>query len=173
MAVLIPSTRQEGVPDRPIAALLGFLLVCYAVAAGGALSTAPAIPTWYAALAKPSFNPPNWIFAPVWTALYGLMAIAAWLVWRTPKTGLRATFRLSGLNLFSLQLLLNAVWTPIFFHYHQLLAALIVVLCLWVAILLTTVQFWKVDRFAAALLLPYLAWVGFATALNYQIYRLN
>jgi translocator protein len=101
------------------------------------------------------------------------MAIAAWLVWRTPKTGLRATSRLSGLNLFSIQLLLNAVWTPVFFHYHQLLAALIVILCLTVAILLTTARFWKVDRFAAALLLPYLAWVGFATALNYQIYRLN
>jgi len=108
----------------------------------------------------------------VWTALYGLMAIAAWLVWRTPKTGLWAASRLSGLNLFSIQLLLNAVWTPVFFHYHQLLAALVVILRLWVAILLTMVQFWKSDRFAAALLLPYLAWVGFAAALNYQIYRL-
>ncbi|WP_260735855.1 TspO/MBR family protein [Tunturiibacter lichenicola] len=173
MAALIPSTRQEGAPDRPIAGLLGFFGVCYTVAGVGALSTVPSIPNWYAALAKPSFNPPNWIFAPVWTALYGLMAIAAWLVWRTPKTGLRAASRLSGLNFFSLQLLLNAVWTPVFFHYHWLLAALVVILCLWVAILFTTIQFWKMERFAAVLLLPYLAWVGFAAALNYQIYRLN
>jgi len=173
VATLIPSTRTEGVPGRPIAGLLGFLLVCYAIAALGALATVPAIPSWYAALAKPSFNPPNWVFAPVWTTLYGLMAIAAWLVWRTPKTGRQAKYRLSGLNLFSIQLLLNAVWTPVFFHFHRLLAALVVILCLLVAIFLTTHRFGKVDRFAAALMLPYLAWVAFATALNYQIYRLN
>jgi translocator protein len=101
------------------------------------------------------------------------MAIAAWLVWRTPKTGSRAGSRLTGLNLFSFRLLLNAVWTPVFFHYHWLLAALVIILCLWVAILLTMIQFWRMDRFAAVLLLPYLAWVGFAAELNYQIYRLN
>jgi translocator protein len=173
VTTLISSTRNDDVPAQPLAALLGFVLVCYAVAAVGALATVPAIPTWYAALAKPSFNPPNWIFAPVWTTLYGLMAIAAWLVWRTPKAGPHAASRIAGLNLFSVQLLLNAVWTPIFFHYHQLLTALVVILCLVVAITLTTLRFWKVDRLAASLMIPYLAWVTFATALNYQIYRLN
>jgi translocator protein len=173
VSILVPSTRPDGAPDRPIAALLGFFLVCYTVAVVGALATGPAIPTWYASLVKPSFNPPNWVFAPVWTTLYGLMAIAAWLVWRTPKTGPQANSRISGLNLFSIQLLFNAVWTEVFFHFHQLLAALIAILCLLGAILFTTVRFWKVDRFAGALMLPYLAWVAFAAVLNYQIYRLN
>jgi benzodiazapine receptor len=167
------SNRSEGVPKRPIVALLGFLTVCYAVAALGALATAPSIATWYAALAKPGFNPPNWIFAPVWTTLYGFMAIAAWLVWKTPRKDSRAASRLSALTLFGIQLLLNAVWTPVFFHYHQLLEALVVILALLVAILLTTLSFWKISRFAAALMLPYLAWVAFAAALNYQIYGLN
>ncbi len=170
---LASPARNDGSPERRVTALIVFLVLCYSVAGIGGLSTVPSIPTWYAALAKPSFNPPNWVFAPVWTALYGLMAIAAWLVWRTPKTGPRAAARLAGLSFFGIQLLLNAIWTPVFFHYHQLLAALVVILCLWVAIMLTTVQFWRVDRIAGILFLPYFVWVAFATALNYEIYRLN
>lgn len=165
--------REPGSPptSRPHAgaALLGALLFCYAVAALGAVFTAPSIPTWYAALAKPAFNPPNSLFAPVWTVLYGLMAVAAWLVWRTPPNKTRT----AGLSLFALQLALNALWTPVFFHLHLLLSALVLIVLLWLAILLTTLAFTKVSRLAAALLLPYLAWVAFASALNYQIYRLN
>ena len=173
MTSLNPASSRSGAPAHTILALIGLLLLCYAVAGLGAVSTAPAIPTWYAALTKPGFNPPNSIFAPVWTALYGLMAIAAWLVWRTSSTGPHAAARLSGLVLFFVQLVLNALWTPVFFSLHRLLPALIVILCLWIAILLTTLRFWKVDRFAGLLMLPYLAWVAFAAALNYQIYRLN
>lgn len=164
-----PASTRQSAPAHAILALIGFLLLCYAVAGLGTLSTAPAIPTWYASLAKPSFNPPNGIFAPVWTALYGLMAIAAWLVWRTRPGSLRSR----ALLLFAVQLLLNALWTPTFFHFHLLLAALIVIVCLWVAILACIVSFWRLDAFAAVLMLPYLAWVGFATALNYEILRLN
>lgn len=160
-------------PNRSRFALLSILVLCYAVAALGALSTAPSIPTWYANLNKPSFNPPNYLFAPVWTALYGLMAVAAWLVWRTPREGPTASRRLDGLMLFALQLILNALWTPIFFSLHKLLAALIVILFLWIAILLTTIRFWQLKPLAGALLLPYLAWVAFAAALNLSILRLN
>ena len=160
-------------PNRSRFALLSILVLCYAVAALGALSTAPSIPTWYANLNKPSFNPPNYLFAPVWTALYGLMAVAAWLVWRTPREGSTASRRLDGLMLFALQLILNALWTPIFFSLHKLLAALIVILFLWIAILLTTIRFWQLKPLAGALLLPYLAWVAFAAALNLSILRLN
>ena len=158
---------------RPVIVFLGFFILCYGVTAVVSVSIASSDPGWYAALNKPSFNPPNWLFSPVWTALYGLMAIAAWLVWRTPKTGPDAGYRRSSLVLFAVQLSLNALWSPVFFHFHQILPALGVILCLWVAILLTTLRFWKVERFAAGLMIPYLLWITFATALNIGIYRLN
>jgi tryptophan-rich sensory protein len=160
-------------PPRSLIVLVCFFLVCYGVAALGALSTASSIPAWFAALIKPSFNPPNWLFAPVWTTLYGFMAIAAWLVWRTPDSGPEAELRQSGLVFFAVQLFLNALWTPVFFYLHQILLALIVILCLWVAILFTTLRFWRTERFAAGLMIPYLLWVTFASALNFEIYRLN
>ncbi len=162
-------TTQRNRHVHPILVLLGFFVLCYAVAIIGAFFTASSIPTWYAALNKPSFNPPNWIFAPVWTTLYGLMAIAAWLVWRTP----RSQSRRSGLTFFAIQLILNALWTPVFFYLHRTLPALILILALWIVILLTARRFWKVDRFAAGLMIPYLLWIAFASALNYEIYRLN
>ena len=160
---------------RSVLALAGFLLLCYAVAAIGAYSTTPAIPTWYADLTKPSFNPPNWIFAPVWTALYALMALAAWLIWRTPTEPqtLQDSARLDALIAFYIQLVLNFLWTPIFFHYHQILVAAVIILLLWLAILLTIVLFWRVRPLAGVLLMPYIAWVTFATALNLAILRLN
>jgi benzodiazapine receptor len=166
----LPSTIRD---RRSLIVLLGFFAACYGVATIGALATTPAIPTWYAALNKPIFNPPDWVFAPVWTTLYGFMALAGWLVWRTVRTGPDSRNRLSGLVLFGIQLLLNALWTPLFFQLHQVLPALIVIVCLGVAIFLTTLQFWKIDRLAAGLMIPYLLWVSFATALNFEIYRLN
>ena len=170
---------------RPGVALAGFLVVCYAVAGFGAVFTVSEIPSWYAALAKPAFNPPNALFGPVWTVLYGLMAVAAWLVWRTPGEAsalVRSTASASrprlpartvALVLFAVQLVLNALWTPVFFRLHLLLPALEIIIALWIAILLTAIRFWRLNRLAALLLLPYLAWVAFATALNYEIYRLN
>jgi translocator protein len=171
------STSSQGpgqkASPRPILALLVFLLICYGVAALGSVFSSPSIPTWYAALAKPTFNPPNWVFAPVWTLLYSLMALAAWLVWRTPATGHDAANRRTALILFTAQLVLNALWTPVFFTLHLLLHSLIVLIALWLATLLTTLSFQNVHRLAAILLLPYLAWITFAMALNYEIYRLN
>ena len=146
--------------------LLGFVAVCLAAGALGAAVTAPAIPGWYAGLAKPSFNPPNWLFAPVWTALYILMAIAAWLVWR------RGNAR-TPLMLFALQLVLNSIWSLLFFDRHRIDLALIDIVLLLGTIVVTALAFRRRSAIAALLLMPYLAWVSFATVLNFAIWRLN
>ena len=146
--------------------LLGFIALCLAAGALGAAVTAPAITAWYATLAKPSFNPPNWIFAPVWTTLYVLMAIAAWLVWR------RGNAR-TPLVLFALQLVLNSAWSLLFFGLHRVDLALIDIVLLLAAIAATALSFRPRSAVAALLLVPYLAWVSFATMLNFAIWRLN
>lgn len=124
---------------------------------------------WYAALNKPSFNPPGWIFGPVWTLLYTLMALAAWLVW---KRGGFSSQR-GPLTLYLIQLALNAAWTPIFFGLHRLDIAFFVIVALWIAIALTLGAFWQVNRLAGGFFVPYLAWVSFATFLNGTLWRLN
>ena len=124
---------------------------------------------WYAALAKPAWNPPNWIFAPVWTLLYVLMAVAAWLVWRPAGFGGAG----GALSLFIVQLVLNALWTYLFFGQHRLDLALLEIVALWGTILATGILFWGMNRLAGALLLPYLAWVSFAAYLNYAVWSLN
>lgn len=136
----------------------------------GSLFTVPAIPAWYAGLAKPALAPPNWIFAPVWTTLFLLMGIAAFLVW---KKGLEKKEVRVGLALFLIQLVLNALWSAVFFGLRNPGAALIEIAFLWTAILATMVVFIKVSRTAAVLLLPYLAWVTFASYLNCAIWSLN
>ena len=124
---------------------------------------------WYASLQKPPWNPPSWVFGPVWTALYLMMAVAAWRVWRAG--GFKRQGRALGFYL--LQLALNALWTPLFFGAHQMGAAFICIVLLWLAIAATVYSFWKADRPAALLLAPYLAWVSFATVLNFTLWRLN
>lgn len=121
---------------------------------------------WYAALNKPAWNPPAWVFGPAWTLLYLLMAIAAWLVWM--RDGWRRPLRL-----YFVQLALNAAWTPIFFGAHQLGWALVEIMALWAAILLTMLGFRRVNPAAGALFVPYLAWVTFAMVLNFTLWRLN
>ena len=124
---------------------------------------------WYASLAKPSWNPPSSVFAPVWTILYVLMGVAAWLVWREAGfSGARV-----ALSLFIIQLALNALWSYLFFGAQKPMVAFIEIIVLWFAILATLVSFWKVRPSAGALLIPYLCWVSFASALNYQLWRLN
>lgn len=146
--------------------LLPWALLPFLAAAGGAAFPPDA---WFAALIKPLWQPPNWLFGPVWTVLYLMMGVAAGLVWlRGPSPLVRA-----ALVAFGVQLLLNALWTPAFFGAHALGAALIVILALWLAILVCVVRFARVSRWAAALLVPYLAWVSFATALNAELLRLN
>ena len=151
---------------KSILGLLGWLGVTFATAWAGSRFMPGA---WYAALAKPAWNPPNAIFAPVWSVLYGLMAVAAWLVWR------RAGFSGAGaaLGLFAVQLILNALWSYLFFGRHQPGLAFGDIVVLWVAILSVVLLFWRVDRVAGALLLPYLAWVSFAAYLNFTLWRLN
>lgn len=147
--------------------MLGFLAACFGVAALGGLATAPAVTGWYADIAKPSFNPPSWVFGPAWTLLYALMSWSAFLVWR--RCGLRSR----PLALFGLQLLLNGLWSPVFFGLARPGAALVVIVLLWLAIAACLVVFWRVSRLAGGLLIPYLAWVSFATVLNAAIWRLN
>ena len=151
---------------KSILGLLGWLGVTFAAAWAGSRFMPGA---WYAALSKPAWNPPNAIFAPVWSVLYGLMAVAAWLVWR------RAGFSGAGaaLGLFAVQLILNALWSYLFFGRHQPGLAFGDIVVLWVAILSVVLLFLRVDRVAGALLLPYLAWVGFAAYLNFTLWRLN
>lgn len=123
---------------------------------------------WYQALNKPAWTPPGWIFPPVWTALYLMMGIAAWLIWRN-----RSAASKSALIIFVIQLLLNAAWSWIFFGRHGIGGGLIEIGFLWCAIVLTIVKFSKIDRSASLLLLPYLIWVSFASALNAAIFILN
>ena len=126
---------------------------------------------WYASLAKPAWTPPTWVFGPAWTILYAMMAVAAWRLWR--RLGARPRESRRALVLFAVQLALNLSWTPVFFGMQRPDLALVVILFLWVAIAATIVAAWKACKTAAALLVPYLAWVTFATALNADIWRLN
>ncbi len=146
------------------------VIVCELVGIVGAVFTAPAIPTWYASLVKPSFTPPGWLFGPVWTTLYALMGIAAFIVWRR---GLAVAGVKAALLLFVVQLLLNALWSPVFFGVHSPSGGLAIILALWVAIVATIALSAGVSKAAAVLLVPYLLWVSFATVLNFSIWRLN
>ena len=136
----------------------------------GSIFTISAIPAWYATLAKPALNPPSWLFGPVWTTLYLLMGIAAFLVWRKGwnNKGVKA-----ALSLFGVQLILNALWSIIFFGLHSPAWALIEIIAMWIAIVSTIAVFAKISRSAAWLLAPYILWVSFALYLNYAIWRLN
>lgn len=145
---------------------VGWLVLVFAAAALGARFLPD---EWYRQLKKPTWNPPNSIFAPVWTILYLLMAVAAWLVWR--RYGIAGA--LVPLILFVAQLLLNAAWTWLFFGQHQVRAALIDIVILWVTIVATLLSFWSLEPLAGILLLPYLAWVSFATALTWTIKQMN
>ena len=154
---------------RNSAALAGFLALCLAVAAAGGAVTATSVGTWYAGLAKPAFNPPDWMFAPVWTTLFVMMAFAAWRVWRARGlAGARG-----ALGAWLLQLALNLGWSLLFFGARMIGAALVEVVVLLAAILATLALFWRIDRVAGALLVPYAAWVAFATLLNAALWRLN
>lgn len=149
---------------------LGVLLtVCLGVGGLGAVFTTPEISGWYRSLSKPAWNPPDSIFGPVWTTLYVLMAIAAWIVWK--PAGFRAT--IWPLTLFALQLTLNLAWSWIFFNQHQIGWAVVDLVALWLAIVVTLLLFFQRSRLAGGLLAPYLAWVSFAGILNFTIWRMN
>ncbi len=156
------------IPD--IWRLIISLALCQLAGIIGSIFTTPAIPTWYASLKKPGFSPPNWVFGPVWITLYVLMGIALFLVWRK---GLDIRYVKSGVMFFGVQLTFNVLWSVVFFGLKSPLGGLLVISILWILILLTMLEFYKVSELAGALLMPYLLWVSFATILNSSLYLLN
>ena len=153
-----------------IVKLITSIIACQCAGLIGSLFTTPAIPTWYAALQKPPFTPPNWLFAPAWITLYLLMGISAFIIWRR---GLDNRLVKQALIVFLIQLVLNALWSVAFFGLESPLYGVIVITALWVAILITIVKFFKVSPVAAVLMLPYILWVTFAATLNVSILLLN
>lgn len=150
---------------RDALGLLAFLALAFGVLVLGGLAVGPAIVEWYPALRKPSWTPPGWVFGPVWTLLYPVVAVAGWRVWREGRR--------PAMLLYLVQLALNAAWPWLFFAERRPGLALVDAILLFAAILATAFAFWRVHRGAALLLLPYLGWVGFAVALNHAIWRLN
>jgi len=150
--------------------ILVFVLVCELAGIIGSFFTMPSIPGWYAGLAKPPFNPPTWVFAPVWTILYAMMGLSAYLVYE--KGPRRKDVRMA-LAVFAGQLVLNALWSIVFFGAQQILGAAVLIVVLWAMILATIRLFSRISRAAAYLLVPYILWVSFATVLNISLYVLN
>ncbi len=163
------SGRPELTRRGDLLGLAGFLAICFAVSAIGGAITATSVGTWYQALSKPTFNPPDWVFAPVWTLLYICMAVAGWRIWRR----LGWTAGRGPLLAFGLQLALNLGWSWLFFGQRLIGAALAEMLALLAAILATAVLFWRHDRLAGMLFAPYAGWVCYALLLNVALWRLN
>lgn len=151
--------------------LVASIAICEGAGILGTFFTTPAIPGWYAGLAKPDLAPPNWVFGPVWTTLFFLMGVALYLVWTHPTA--RAEDRNKALMLFGGQLLLNVLWSGVFFGLESPGWALLEIFVLWWSILVTIMAFRRVSRTAAWLLVPYILWVSFAAYLNYSIWALN
>lgn len=163
------AAAEPATSKRSLIALAVALAVCFAASLIGSAVTQPNL-DWYATLTKPGFAPPNGIFPVVWTALFVMMAIAAWLVWLAPgDDGIRKV----ALVWFGIQLAINAFWSIAFFGMHDPMLAFGVIMALIVAIVITIVYFDRLSRTASLLLLPYLLWVGFATGLNFTIWVLN
>ena len=154
--------------SKQVLGFFGWLCICFAAASLGALASVQA-GAFYQSLVRPHWAPPGWLFGPVWTVLYILMAISAWLVWR------ENAFRKAApaLSLFIFQLVVNALWTWLFFVWHLGGLAFVEILFLWLLILATVFMFWRRSRVAGALLLPYLAWVSFATVLTWAVWKSN
>ncbi len=159
-------------PKSTVALMIGlaaWIGVCFLAAAVGSLATTSSVNGWFAEVNKPTWNPPNWIFGPVWTTLFLMMGVAAWLVWK--KSGFKnAKLELSW---FLFHLVLNVLWSVLFFGMQQMGMACIEIVVLWLSIAATIFMFYQHSKLAAGLLVPYLMWVSFATFLNYTIWRLN
>lgn len=149
---------------------LGFILLCQLAGIIGSAFTFDAIPTWYTTLTKPSFSPPNWIFGPVWTTLYTLMGISLYLVW---KKGLKIKNIKFAFWFFVVHLAVNSTWSIIFFGFKDIKTALLTIIILWIMIAYSIKLFYKINKTAAYLLLPYFAWVSFAATLNYSLMVMN
>jgi translocator protein len=149
-----------------IAVLIGFVAASFLAAATGILFKPG---EWYERLRKPSWRPPNWLFAPVWTVLYLMIAFSGWLVWRSAGFGGATT----ALTLYAIQLLFNAAWTPVFFGLHRPNLGFATILALWLSIVAMIAAFAPLNGASALLMIPYLAWVSFAALLNFAVWRLN
>ena len=155
---------------KNLSKLVFSILICQSAGIVGSIFTSSSIQTWYTTLQKPSFTPPNWLFAPVWLILFTLMGISLYLVW---NKGLKNKQVKNSLSLFGLQLILNVVWSFLFFGLRSPLLGLIEIVFLWVFIVLTILKFHKISKTAGLLLLPYIVWVSIALMLNFYIWRLN
>lgn len=162
-------TASAPAAPTSLPALLLLLALCFGVAALGGLATSSTVDTWYQTLNKPAFTPPDWLFAPVWSLLYAMMAVAAWRIWnRRHQPGARL-----ALALFGLQLALNLGWSWLFFGLIWPAGGLVDILLLLAVLALTLRAFWRIDRVAGALLAPYWAWTAFAAVLNGFIWAMN
>jgi len=155
---------------KVIAKLICSVSICLLTGFVVSFLTIDSVKTWYADLSKPSFNPPDWAFGVVWPILYVMMGVAAFLVWRKGTDSKQVRV---ALGLFLVQLVLNGIWTPIFFGLHMMGLALAEIILLWLAILATIISFWRISKPAAYLLMPYILWVSFAIALNASLWYLN
>ncbi len=153
-----------------IAKLILTIVICQLAGFIGSIFTTPSIPMWYASLQKPVFTPPSWLFGPVWISLYILMGISAYLIW---NKGFENKPVKMALTIFSVQLVLNALWSFLFFALQSPLYGFIEIVFLWAAILFTILKFQKISRKAGLLLIPYIVWVSIAATLNFSIWQLN
>ncbi|MFB6296077.1 MAG: TspO/MBR family protein [Halobacteriales archaeon] len=162
--------------ERPIVALVVAVIACEVVGASGAVFTAQGLESWYVTLARPDLAPPNWVFGPVWTTLFALLGVAVWLVWRRasgPAAASQVGQVRTALGVFAVHFAFNVAWSAVFFGARSIAGGLAVIAVLWVLIVATIRAFDRVDRRAALLLVPYLAWVSFAAYLNYRFWALN
>lgn len=169
--------RLATLPDRrPVGSLVAAVLACELAGASGTLLSLDGVTTWYPTLVKPAFTPPSWVFGPVWTTLFALLGVAAWLVWRAglddPAAGLGHESRVA-LAVFAAQYAVQVAWSGVFFGLRWPAGGLAVIVVLWLGIVATVAGFARVDRRAALLLVPYLGWVSFAAFLNYRLWQLN
>lgn len=146
-------------------------IVSLILGSAGGLVTTPSIPTWYVFLNKPFFSPPNWLFGPVWTILYILIGISFALIWSKYKKGDKKV--IAAMKLFGIQFLLNIIWSPVFFGLKNLFLAFIIIIFMWYFLFKTIKAFAKIDKKASYLLYPYLAWISFASLLNFSVWILN
>ena len=164
-----PDSDSHRKPSRDVFALFGFVAACLVISGLGGAITATSVGNWYQTLAKPSFNPPDWVFAPVWSTLYILIAVAGWRIWRHRQ---RKATR-NAFFIYAVQLALNLSWSGLFFGMQRIDLAMVEIVILLVSIVANTVLFWRIDRIAGLLMIPYIFWVAYATILNASLWVNN
>ncbi len=162
--------KKQHNPHISFFSAVGWVFVCEFAGVVGSIFTVGSIPTWYQTLVKPSFNPPNWIFGPVWTTLYALMGISVYRIWRL---GMHREKVRDAVVLFCMHLVLNAVWSPVFFGARNIPIAFAIIAIMWLTLIALIFRFERLDKVSAYMLTPYLAWISFAMILNYNLWILN